>query len=59
MRKCRKKEYRKHTNRYSHPTKNITQFNGDCQRRDRARFGKNKGSRQNVNATREIFYREN
>jgi hypothetical protein len=58
MRKYRKNEYRKYTNRYFHPTEDITQFNGGYQRRNRARFDKNKDSRQNADATREILYRE-
>jgi hypothetical protein len=58
MRKYRKSEYRKHTNRYPHSIKNITQLDGDCQRRDRARFSKNKGNRQNADVIREILYRE-
>jgi hypothetical protein len=44
-------------NRYSHPIENIIQFNDGCQRRNRARFGKNRGSRQNADAIREILYR--
>jgi hypothetical protein len=57
MRKYRESEYRKYTNRYLHSTENIIQFNGDCQRRNRTRFDKNKGNRQNASATREILYR--
>jgi hypothetical protein len=58
MRKYKKSEYRKYTNRYSHPIKNITQLNDDYQRRDRARFAKNKRNRQNAGAIRKILYRE-
>jgi hypothetical protein len=57
MRKYRRSEYREYTNCCFYPTEDIAQLDGDCQRRDRARFGKSKGSRQNAGVIREILYR--